>query len=216
MPRTWTLWMVPALLTACAGCLESQSRHPDRLAVIEQRQIELADTFDTEHARIELATLKLKDLEKHLETMNERIEGIIQRLDTLAQIPEHLDVSLNQDRIAIKSLRSDLGIIRGETAAIVRIQNESIAKSQEIYSLIMQREVETLTLRLEELNRTLEALKKLNPKMQAELDRAVETIVGPAPTGESNTTPSEPVRATASQATLSDKSAPAENSPPLP
>ncbi|MCG8689021.1 MAG: hypothetical protein MI892_29390, partial [Desulfobacterales bacterium] len=180
MNRLSLLFLMPFIALVGTGCLESQGG-PDRLAVMEQRHAELEDAFDTDHARVELSTMKIKNLEKGLQLLDERLNTVVKRLDTLAKAPESLAADLDQNKVYLKSVRDDLHTIRSETAEVVRIQNQSISQGRQIYALILQREIDTLATRLAELNQTMQDLKAEDPQIQNQLEQAANIIEGKNP-----------------------------------
>ena len=85
MYQKWILPAIVCLMWSGAGCMDSQSGGPDRLTVLEQNYAELSDAFDTDHARTVLSAMKIKNIEKSIQLMDENLNNISDRLDTLAQ-----------------------------------------------------------------------------------------------------------------------------------
>lgn len=218
MHRLGIYCLVSILLGGATGCLESQSGGPDRLAVMEQRHAELADAVDTDHARVELAAMRIKNLEKGLQQLEERLENIVKRLESLAHAPEQLAADLDQNKVYLKSVRDDLQTVRHETAEVVRMQNESISQGRAIYAVLLQREIQTLSSRLAELNQTLTELKEQDPQLQIQLEQATSLIAGPPPAADPNSpvTGTEPNQGITDEiSSVSQEDSPGE-APPMP
>ncbi len=158
------------------GCQETQTN--DAFTQMQERQMTLMSSVEEDARKLEVLSANLKTVEKNLELLNNQIANLGSRLNNVAALPEKLEADIDANRIYLKTVRDDLATIRNETAQIVRVQNECILQGRQVYTQLMEKEIDVLSLRLQEMKSTVTALTDQTPQLERKLDEAVSVIAG--------------------------------------
>lgn len=161
------------------GCQESQTpEHALKLERLEQSQLDLTAKIDQKLSDQQLLNAKIDKIEKTIELIDERLTQGTDRLDKVAHLPEALLTDMDMNKIYLKSVRDDMGMIRTQVAKVVRIHNDQIAEGRMVYTQLMEKEIEILTDRLGKMQQTMEDMRTLGPSINEELNQAVILLSG--------------------------------------
>jgi hypothetical protein len=177
--RQIALFFLMMTIIMGTGCQESQTpEYALKLERLEQTQLNLAAKIDKKLSEQQLVIAKLDKIEKTIELIDERLTQNTERLEKVAHLPETLLTDMDMNKIYLKSVRDDMGMIRTQIAKVIRIHNDQIAEGRMVYTQLMEKEIEVLSDRLAKMQKTVEEMHTLGPAVHAELAQAVALISG--------------------------------------
>jgi septal ring factor EnvC (AmiA/AmiB activator) len=160
--------LIIILVLMLVGCQEDQMSTRDKIMQIEQEQTQLSQSVAEDKTKRDMMEVRLEGFTKDVDLLNEKVTNLTRQFANFARTPQKLIADIDANRVYLKAVRDELTEMRAKTIEMLGAQNERITEGHKVYVRVLEKEMELLSVKLEQLKNAVGELNTAMPDVDEE------------------------------------------------
>jgi chromosome segregation ATPase len=140
----------------------------DKIMQIEQEQTQLSQSVAEDKTKRDMMEVRLEGFTKDVDLLNEKVTNLTRQFANFARTPQKLIADIDANRVYLKAVRDELTEMRAKTIEMLGAQNERITEGHKVYVRVLEKEMELLSVKLEQLKNAVGELNTAMPDVDEE------------------------------------------------